>query len=62
MEPQAAEDCWLAAENLMLAARDEGLGTCWIGLSRAWFNLPSTKCELSLPEQYEVVAPIILAE
>ncbi len=25
---QAAEDCCLAAHNLMLAARDEGLGTC----------------------------------
>jgi len=62
MEPQAAEDCCLAAENLMLAARDEGLGTCWIGLSRPWFNLPPTKRELNLPEQYEVVAPIILGQ
>jgi len=62
MEPQASEDCCLAAENLMLAARDEGLGTCWIGLSRPWFNLPSTKRELSLPQQYEVVAPIILGQ
>jgi nitroreductase len=61
-EPQACEDCCLAAENLMLAARDEGLGTCWIGLSRPWFNLPSTKRELGLPEQYEVVAPIILGQ
>lgn len=61
-EPQASEDCCLAAENLMLAARDEGLGTCWIGLSRPWFNLPSTKRELSLPEQYEMVAPIILGQ
>ena len=26
---QAAEDCCLAAENLMLAARNEGLGSCW---------------------------------
>lgn len=61
-EPQAFEDCCLAAENLVLAARDEGLGTCWIGLSRPWFNLPSTKRELSLPEQYEVVAPIIVGQ
>lgn len=59
-QPQAAEDCCVAAENLLLAARDEGLGTCWIGLSRPWFNLPSTKQELGLPEQYQVVAPIIL--
>jgi nitroreductase len=33
-EAQANEDCCLAAQNLMLAARNEGLGTCWIGLSR----------------------------
>jgi len=50
-----------SAMNLQ-PARDEGLGTCWIGLSRPWFNLPSTKRELSLPEQYEVVAPIILGQ
>lgn len=59
-DPQAVEDCCLAAENLMLSARDEGLGTCWIGLARPWFNLPATKRELGLPEQYEVVAPIII--
>jgi nitroreductase len=29
---QAAEDCCLAAQNFMLAACGEGLGTCWIGL------------------------------
>ena len=28
--PWAIEDCSLAAENLMLAARGAGLGTCWI--------------------------------
>jgi nitroreductase len=59
-ESQACEDCYLAAENLMLAARDEGLGTCCIGLARPWLNLRSTKNELRLPAQYEVVVPIIL--
>ena len=57
---QAAEDCCLAAENLMLAARDEGIGSCWIGFARPWLNLPATKKELALPEGYRVVAPIIL--
>jgi nitroreductase len=57
---QAAEDCCLAAENLMLAARNEGLGSCWIGFSRPWLDLPATKKELNLPESYHVVAPIIL--
>lgn len=59
-EGQAVEDCCLAAENLMLAARERGLGTCWIGFARPWLNLPETKAELGLPQQYEVVAPIVL--
>jgi len=57
---QSAEDCCLAAENLMLAARSEGLGSCWIGFARPWLDLPATKAELNLPEHYHLVAPIIL--
>jgi nitroreductase len=57
---QAAEDCCLAAENLMLAARNEGLGSCWIGFARPWLDMSATKTELNLPEHYHVVAPIIL--
>ena len=57
---QSAEDCCLAAENLMLAARSEGLGSCWIGFARPWLDLPAIKAELKLPEQYHVVAPIVL--
>jgi nitroreductase len=60
LQPQALEGYRLAAENLMLAARGEGLGTCCIGLARPWLNLPSTKHELGLPEQYEAIVPIIL--
>ena len=57
---QAAEDCCLAAENLMLAARNEGLGTCWIGFARPWLDMPATKADLKVPEHYHVVAPIVL--
>lgn len=59
-DSQATEDACLAAQNLMLAARDRGLGTCWIGFARPWLNLPATRKELGLPAQYEVVAPIIV--
>jgi nitroreductase len=59
-EKQADEDCCLAASSLMLAARDAGLGTCWIGSTRPWFNLPATKKELGIPESASVVAPIVL--
>ncbi len=34
--PWIVEDCALAAENLMLAAFAEGLGTCWIGFSQSY--------------------------
>lgn len=57
---QSAEDCCLAAQNFMLAARARHLGTCWIGLSRPWLNLPETKLQLGLPSGYRVVAPIIV--
>jgi nitroreductase len=57
---QSAEDCCLAGENLMLAARDQGLGSCWIGFARPWLDLPGTKTELMVPDHYHVVAPIVL--
>jgi nitroreductase len=59
-DEQAREDCCLAAQTLMLAARNEGLGTCWIGLGRSWLNLPATKTELGIAGSYHVVAPIVL--
>jgi len=59
-EIQAEEDCCLVAENLMLAARDKGLGTCWIGSARPWLDLPSTKDKLNLPDHLKAVAPIVI--
>jgi nitroreductase len=59
-ESQAREDCCLAAQTLLLAARDAGLGTCWIGLGRPWLNRPETKAELGIPAQYHVVAPVVM--
>jgi len=58
-ERQASEDCCLSAQNLMLAARDQGIGTCWVGFARPWLNQPEIKRELGLPENYHVVAPIV---
>lgn len=59
-DAQADEDCCLAAQTLMLAARERDLGTCWIGFARPWLNLPETKAELGIPLEYQVVAPIVL--
>lgn len=58
--PLASMDCTLAAENLMLAACDMGLGTCWIGFSAFILNSPETKRELGVPDDYVAVAPIIV--
>lgn len=61
-EPGAmsVQSCCLAAENLMLAAHDRGLGTCWIGFSEAWFASAEGRKALALPEGWTCVAPIIL--
>ena len=58
--PFAAADCWLAAENLMLAACALGLGTCCIGSAIPALNSPAIKAELGIPAEVEVVAPIIV--
>ncbi len=57
---QADEDCCLTAGMLMLAARNEGIGSCWIGSARPWFNLATTKKELEIPENFRIVAPLVL--
>ena len=59
-DPQAAEDCCLAAQNLMLAAHAAGLGTCPIGFSRPWLRLPETKSELGIGARYLPVFPVVV--
>ena len=58
--PSYAADCWLAAENLMLAACAMGLGTCVIGSALQALNTPETKIKLNIPEKFCVVAPIVV--
>lgn len=53
-------DCWLAAENLMLAAYALGLGTCCIGLAIPALNTPEVRRELGIPEETDAVAAIIV--
>jgi nitroreductase len=60
MGPFVAADCWLAAENLMLAACAMGLGTCVIGSAVPALNTPAVKAELGIPAEYSAVAPIIV--
>jgi nitroreductase len=53
-------DCWLAAENLMLAAYAQGLGTCVIGFAVSALNTPEWKAELKIPAGMTAIAPIII--
>ena len=53
-------DCWLAAENMMLAATAMGLGTCCIGFAVPVFNRAEVKAELGIPSEVVAVAPIIV--
>ena len=56
----AVENCALAAQNLMLAARGAGLGSCWIGFAQDWLDTPKGHAALDLPEEWLPVAPIIV--
>ncbi len=53
-------DCWLAAENLMLAAYGLGLGSCVIGFAVPLLNTPEARRELQIPADVLAVAPIIV--
>ncbi len=53
-------DCWLAAENLMLAAHAFGLATCVIGSALPALLLPEIKADLGIPHDITPVAPIIV--
>lgn len=56
----AEADCWLAAENLMLAACAKHLGTCCIGFAVPVLNAPDVKQELRIPKDIAAVVPIIV--
>jgi len=58
--PFVVADCWLAAENLMLAACAKGLGTCVIGFAVSALNSPEWKAALKIPARMTAVAPIIV--
>jgi len=58
--PFASADCWLAAENLMLAALSMGLGSCVIGSAILGLNSPETKAELGIPAELSAIAPVIV--
>lgn len=56
----AAQDCCLAAQNMMLAAHGHGLGTCWIGFAQPWLADVAGRHALGIPTSHTPVAPIIV--
>ena len=58
--PFAIADCWLAAENMMLAACEFGLGSCVVGSSASVLNIWKVKAELGIPDDYTAIAPIVV--
>ncbi len=53
-------DCWLAAQNILLAAAARKIGSCVIGLAVQILNTPKWKQELGIAEDMSVFVPIIL--
>jgi nitroreductase len=60
MGPFVVADCWLAAENLILAACSIGLGTCVIGSAVPALNTAGIKAEFGIPDELTAIAPIIV--
>lgn len=58
--PFVVADCWLAAENILLASCAMGLGSCVIGSAVNTLNLDEVKASLSIPADYTAVAPIVV--
>ena len=58
--PSPANDCAIAAQNIMLMAHSLGLGTCWIGFARVFLELPEVKAKLNVPSDYTIIAPLIV--
>lgn len=51
-------DCTLAAANVMLAAYEMGIGTCWIGFAEYMLNTDEFKNRYNVPDDYELVCPM----
>jgi nitroreductase len=48
-------DCTLAAANIMLAGREMGIESCWIGFGEYYFNSPGFKAAQNVPKEYDLV-------
>jgi nitroreductase len=52
-------DCSCAAQNMMLAARSLGIGSCWIGFADIVFNRSNKmKKKLKIPVSHQIIGTI----
>lgn len=58
--PEAPFDCCRAAQNMLIAAHAEGLGTCWVGAPMPWLGSPGVAQELGLPDGYAASAAVLV--
>lgn len=53
-------DCWMAAENMILAACAMNLGSCVVASALPAMSLPDVKSTLGIPTGFAAVAPVII--
>ena len=53
-------DCTLAAANIMLASREMGVESCWIGFGEYYFNTPEFKDAHGVSMDYDLVSALTL--
>jgi nitroreductase len=56
----SALDCPMVCQNLMLAARAQEIGSCWVFIGSLVASLPEVKALLQLEEGERVYGPIVL--
>jgi len=53
-------DCSAAIQNILLAAEGLDIGSCWLGLIKAYFNDPDANTKLGIPSGYTPVYGVTL--
>ena len=51
--PSASADCSAAIQNILLAAESLNIGSVWLGLIRAAFQIDGEAEKIKVPEEYE---------
>lgn len=58
--PNAEGDCHMAAQNIMLSAKEREIGSCCLGFARMYLNTDEARQWLKIPENLTIVTPMVL--